>query len=130
MSTATNEAICMSTRPRTRHRPDEDVHQHANSGWGTFDDDNMVGATAFMETLEIAVELRRAGYGAGDDPRRLGMDLYPYTEDQVEAVKRSVKQWRVIDGVAARLDEGAVRRAASRQDAGPPDEPLVAPLRA
>ena len=35
-------------------------HQHANSGWGTFDDDNMVGATAFMETLELAVELRRA----------------------------------------------------------------------
>ena len=29
-------------------------HQHANSGWGTFDDDNMVGATAFMETLELA----------------------------------------------------------------------------
>ena len=36
-------------------------HQHANSGWGTFDDDNMVGATAFMETLELAVELRRVG---------------------------------------------------------------------
>ena len=35
-------------------------HHHANSGWGTFDDDNMVGATAFMETLELAVELRRA----------------------------------------------------------------------
>ena len=31
-------------------------HQHANSGWGTFDDDNMVGATAFMETLELALE--------------------------------------------------------------------------
>ena len=42
-------------------------HQHANSGWGTFDDDNMVGATAFMETLELALELRRAGYG---DERR------------------------------------------------------------
>ena len=39
-------------------------HQHANSGWGTFDDDNMVGATAFMETIELAVELRRADYGA------------------------------------------------------------------
>ena len=36
-------------------------HQHANSGWGTFDDDNMVGATAFMETLELALEFRRAG---------------------------------------------------------------------
>ncbi len=36
-------------------------HQHANSGWGTFDDDNMVGATAFMETLELALELQAGG---------------------------------------------------------------------
>ena len=36
-------------------------HQHANDGWGTFDDDNMVGTIRFMETLELAVELRRAG---------------------------------------------------------------------
>ena len=35
-------------------------HQHANSGWGTFDDDNMVGATAFMETLELARRAARA----------------------------------------------------------------------
>ena len=74
-------------------------HQHANSGWGTFDDDNMVGATAFMETLELAVELRRAGYG--ENGERLGFDLYPYTEDPVAAVKRSVLQWRFIDSVAA-----------------------------
>jgi xylose isomerase len=45
-------------------------HQHANSGWGTFDDDNMVGATAFMEMLELAIELRRAGYG--ENGERLG----------------------------------------------------------
>src|SRR5581483_2571379 len=38
-------------------------HQHANDGWGTFDDDNMVGTTRFMETLELALELRRANYG-------------------------------------------------------------------
>src|SRR5690349_1444648 len=92
-------------------------HQHANSGWGTFDDDNMVGATAFMETLEVALELRRAGYGRDDDPRRLGMDLYPYTEDQVDAVKRSVHQWRFIDGVASRIDDAALREAQSRKDA-------------
>src|SRR2546430_3164059 len=47
-------------------------HQHANSDWGTFDDDNMVGATAFMETLELALELRRAGYGECGE--RLGFD--------------------------------------------------------
>ena len=90
-------------------------HQHANSGWGTFDDDNMVGATAFMETLELALELRRAGYG--DDGRRLGFDLYPYTEDAVEAVRRSVLQWRFIDGIAAKIDDDALRDAQSRKDA-------------
>ena len=90
-------------------------HQHANSGWGTFDDDNMVGATAFMETLELAVELRRAGYGERGE--RLGFDLYPYTEDAVEVVKRSVLQWRFIDGAAARIDDAALREAQARKDA-------------
>jgi xylose isomerase len=90
-------------------------HLHANSGWGTFDDDNMVGATAFMETLELAVELRRIGYG--DRGERLGLDLYPYTEDAVAAVKRSVLQWRFIDGVAARIDDAALREAQEAKDA-------------
>ena len=90
-------------------------HQHANSGWGTFDDDNMVGATAFMETLELAVELRRAGYG--DKGERLGFDLYPYTEDALGAVRRSVLQWRFIDSIAARIDDAALREAQSRKDA-------------
>jgi xylose isomerase len=90
-------------------------HLHANSGWGTFDDDNMVGATAFMETLELAVELRRAGYGVNGE--RLGFDLYPYTEDAVAAVKRSVLQWRFIDSVAARIDDAALREAQTRKDA-------------
>jgi xylose isomerase len=90
-------------------------HQHANSGWGTFDDDNMVGATAFMETLELALELRRAGYG--DHGERLGFDLYPYTEDAVAAVRRSVLQWRFIDSIAARLDGEALREAQQAKDA-------------
>ena len=91
-------------------------HHHANSGWGTFDDDNMVGATRFLETIELAVELRRCGYGASDD-ERLGFDLYPYTEDAVEAVKRSVLQWNFIWDVSGRIDDGALREAQSRKDA-------------
>ena len=90
-------------------------HQHANSGWGTFDDDNMVGATAFMETLELALELRRVGYG--EHGERLGFDLYPYTEDAVGAVRRSVLQWRFIDGVAGRIDDAALRAAQQEKDA-------------
>src|SRR2546427_13063235 len=90
-------------------------HLHANSGWGTFDDDNMVGATAFMETLELAVELRRAGYGGQGE--RLRLDLYPYTEDAVAAVRRSVLQWRFIDSVAARIDDAALREAQRNKEA-------------
>ena len=90
-------------------------HQHANSGWGTFDDDNMVGALAFMETLELAVELRRAGYGANGE--RLGFDLYPYTEDAVAAARRSVLQWRFIDSTASRIDDAALRAAQRQKDA-------------
>jgi xylose isomerase len=90
-------------------------HQHANSGWGTFDDDNIVGATAFMETIELALELRRCDYGAGGE--RLGFDLYPYTEDQTGAVRRSVLQWRFIDSVAARIDDQALREAQRHKDA-------------
>jgi xylose isomerase len=90
-------------------------HQHANSGWGSFDDDNMVGATAFMETLELAVELRRADYGANGE--RLGFDLYPYTEDAVAAVTRSVLHWRFIDTIAANLDGNDLRAAQHDKDA-------------
>jgi xylose isomerase len=90
-------------------------HQHANSGWGTFDDDNMVGATAFMETLELALELRRARYG--ENGERLGFDLYPYTEDAVAAVARSVHQWNFIWEVAGRIDDAALREAQAQKDA-------------
>jgi xylose isomerase len=90
-------------------------HQHANSGWGIFDDDNMVGALAFMETLELALELKRAGYG--DNGERLGFDLYPYTEDAVDAVRRSVLQWRFIWDVANRIDDAALRDAQQQKDA-------------
>jgi xylose isomerase len=90
-------------------------HQHANSGWGTFDDDNMIGTTAFMETLELAVELHRAGYGQNGE--RLGLDLYPYTEDAVAAVKRSIQQWRFIETIATRIDDTALRQAQQAKDA-------------
>jgi xylose isomerase len=101
-------------------------HQHANSGWGTFDDDNMVGATAFMETLELAVELRRARYG--EHGERLGFDLYPYTEDAIAAVRRSVLQWRFIDGVAAKIDDAALREAQQHKDAAAAYELVYAAL--
>jgi xylose isomerase len=90
-------------------------HQHGNSGWGSFDDDNMVGASFFMQTLELALVLRRCGYGQHGE--RIGFDLFPYTEDQVEAVKRSIYQWEFIDSLAAKIDDKALQQAQAAHDA-------------
>src|ERR687895_1108910 len=101
-------------------------HQHANSGWGTFDDDNMVGATAFMETLELALELRRAGYGSNGE--RLGFDLFPYTEDQVAAVRRSVLNYRFIESIVDRIDQDGLAAARREKDAVRANEIVYAAL--
>jgi len=90
-------------------------HQHGNSGWGVFDDDNMVGTSFFMQTLDLAVELRRAGYGRNGE--RIGFDLFPYTENQIEAVSRSIYHWEFIDSIAAKIDDKALRQAQSTHDA-------------
>lgn len=90
-------------------------HHHGNSGWGNFDDDNMVGTSFFIQTLGLAVELRRSGYGQNGE--RVGFDLFPYTEDQIEAVRRSIYQWEWIDTLAAKIDGPALHKAQSAHDA-------------
>ncbi|HEV3310002.1 MAG TPA: TIM barrel protein [Chloroflexota bacterium] len=90
-------------------------HQHANSGWGVTDDDNIVGATRFMETLELARSLRKAGYGTHGE--RIGFDLYPYTEDAIAAARQSLIQWCFIDDLCSKLDEDAMEAAQKQKDA-------------
>jgi xylose isomerase len=90
-------------------------HLHANSGWGAFDDDNMVGATHFITTLEIARTLQDLGYGRNGE--RVGFDLFPYTEDPVEAVTQSVLQWEFIWQLATRIDAAALAEARRTKDA-------------
>lgn len=90
-------------------------HQHANSGWGSFDDDNMVGALCFMETLELAKELQLVGYGKNGE--RIGFDLFPYTEDQIEAVKESVIHWEFIYDLATKIDTQQLYEAKRSKDA-------------
>jgi xylose isomerase len=90
-------------------------HQHANSGWGLFDDDNMVGATHFMATLEIARVLQELGYGAQGE--RIGFDLFPYTEDPIAAVRQSVLQWEFIWELAGKIDGAALAAARREKDA-------------
>jgi xylose isomerase len=53
----------------------------------------------------------------GDNGERLGFDQYPYTEDAVAAVRRSVEHWRFIESVAARIDDAELRAAQREKDA-------------
>jgi xylose isomerase len=90
-------------------------HHHGNDGWGTFDDDNVVGTNFFIQTLELAQTLQDIGYGEGGEV--LGFDLYPYTEDHVAAVRRAILQWEFIWDLGAKIDRGSLREAKSRDDA-------------
>ena len=63
----------------------------------------------------MAHALRKIGYGSAGE--RLGMDLYPYTEDAVEASRQSLLQWRFIDELAGKIDEDALRSAQQQKDA-------------
>ncbi|SHE30504.1 xylose isomerase [Thermoanaerobacter uzonensis DSM 18761] len=90
-------------------------HQHANSGWGTFDDDSMVGALRFVETLELAKELQLIGYGKNGE--RIGFDLLPYTEDAIEAVKESVIHWEFIYDLAYKINIEHLYEAKRTKDA-------------
>lgn len=90
-------------------------HLHSNSGWGTFDDDNMTGSLNFMESLAIAKELQLGGYGKKGE--RIGFDLFPYTEDPIRATIQSVKQWEFISDIAEAIDTKAFEEARKRKDA-------------
>ena len=75
----------------------------------------MVGAAFFMQTLELAMTLQDVNYGA--QGQRIGYDLYPYTEDQIAAVRQSVIQWAFIDDLARKIDRQALDEARTRADA-------------
>lgn len=90
-------------------------HHHANSGWGMFDDDNMTGSLNFMETLAIAKELQHGEYGSRGE--RIGFDLFPYTEDPIQAAIQSVMQWEFICDLAAAIDDQALAEAQRKKDA-------------
>ena len=95
-------------------------HQHGNDGWGTFDDDNVVGTNFFMQTLELAQTLQDTGYG--EEGEIIGFDLYPYTEDQIAAVRRAILQWEFVGDLARKIDrEGPARGEESGRRTGRPE---------
>jgi xylose isomerase len=68
-----------------------------------------------MQILELAQILQDTGYG--EEGELIGFDLYPYTEDQVAAVKRAIVQWEFIWDLAKKIDRGALGEAKAGADA-------------
>ena len=68
-----------------------------------------------MQTLELAQTLQDTGYG--QEGQLIGFDLYPYTEDQVAAVRRAILQWEFIWDLAKKIDRGLLGEAKAGGDA-------------
>jgi xylose isomerase len=68
-----------------------------------------------MQTLELAQTLQDTGYG--EEGEIIGFDLYPYTEDQVAAVRRAILQWEFVWDLARKIDRTELREAKTRADA-------------
>jgi xylose isomerase len=68
-----------------------------------------------MQTLELAQTLQDVGYG--EEGELVGFDLYPYTEDQVAAVRRAILQWEFIWDLARKIDRNSLREAKTGADA-------------
>ena len=55
--------------------------------------------------------------GYGENSELLGYDLYPYTEDQVAAVRRAILQWEFIWDLAEKIERPALEEARNGADA-------------
>jgi hypothetical protein len=73
-----------------------------------------------LASSSILVAVHETGgevLGAFDGERLVGFDLYPYTEDQVGAVRRAIVQWEFIWDLARKIDREALNEARANADA-------------
>jgi len=77
-----------------------------------WDDDLTAGALHLVETLEFMYGVRQIGW---DKPLKL--DLFPYREDRIGAVKESITTLRKLEDAATRIDVEKLAAIHSRHDA-------------
>lgn len=94
------------------HRHGRLVSAELNDNWRGWDDDLPVASVHLFETLEYLLALREIGW---TDP--ILLDQFPFREDPVRAVQRSIETIRMLDEVCDRIDLPALRAAQDAQDA-------------
>jgi xylose isomerase len=83
-----------------------------NDNWREWDDDLTVGSVHLIETLEFLHALRKIGWNDV-----VLLDQFPFREDPVQAARESIRTVCQLDALVDRIDEEALRRAQSSQDA-------------
>lgn len=94
------------------HRRGKLVSAELNDNWRDWDDDLPVASIHLFETMEYLLALRRIGWS---DPVLL--DQFPFREDPVGALTRSIRTIQMLDEACGRIDLAALAAAQDRQDA-------------
>jgi len=82
------------------------THVHFNDNYRLADDDLIVGAAGFLETMEMLYWLDRVGYAGW-----LSFDPHPVLEDPVQAVAEGLRFARGLLRLMERLGREAIERA-------------------
>jgi len=94
------------------HRRGKLVSAELNDNWRDWDDDLPVASVHLFETMEYILALRDIGW---TDPVLL--DQFPFREDPVEALRRSIETIQMLDEACARIDRAELAEVRSQQDA-------------
>lgn len=76
---------------------------HANDNYGSWDDDLIVGSVHFIEFLELFYVLNKGGYDGW-----ISVDIFPYRENQFEAVRESVLYMEKFDALVSSIGIGTL----------------------
>lgn len=88
------------------------VSAELNDNWRDWDDDLPVASVHLFETMEYIIALQDIGWS---DP--LLLDQFPFREDPVAAVSRSIETIEMLDAACRSLDRGELAQAQGHQDA-------------
>ena len=100
------ETICLMARYKKL------FHTHFNDSFKIFDNDLIVGAVNFWETLEALYWLQEVKYEGW-----YGLDLFPAREDPVKAVQESINNIRFMVGLLDKVDREELKRRLEEGDA-------------
>ena len=88
------------------------VSAELNDNWRDWDDDLPVASVHLFETMEYLLALRAIGWS---DP--ILLDQFPFREDPVQALTRSLETIAMLDEACARVDLAKLATAQGNQDA-------------